>query len=151
MSKSRSRKTVKILASRSLTLGFVFLSLFMGSCSSGSGARNDQPPSGTVVGSGSFTSTGSAITGTVTIYDQGGGNYVVRLANLSIAQPEASFQLQADITSSASRVTVSGNLAAYSGNVNYSYNAGQETGWSVVYIHQPANQTDPGIATIQQQ
>jgi hypothetical protein len=125
----------------------VAASLIMGSCSSGSGARNDPPPSGTVIDQGTLSGTG--ISGEVTVYDQGSGNYVVRLANLSIATPEASYSLQADISSQNSRVTVSGNLASYSGNINYPYNAGTTSTWSVVYIHQPANDTDPGIANLQ--
>lgn len=149
MFKRRAQISVRKMTNAVFVTG-ASIALLISSCSSGSGARNDQPPSGTVVSSGSFTS-GETISGSVTVYDQGGGNYVVRLANLSITQPSASLQLQADITSSASRVTVSGNLAAYSGNVNYNYNAGVETGWSVVYIHQPANQTDPGIADLTQQ
>jgi hypothetical protein len=130
-----------------LTAPLAAVSLVLGSCSSGSGARNDPPPSGTVIDQGTLSGTG--ISGEVTVYDQGSGNYVVRLANLSIATPEASFSLQADISSQASRVTVSGNLASYSGNVNYPYNAGTTATWSVVYIHQPANNTDPGIANLQ--
>jgi hypothetical protein len=129
------------------TVILVIAALFIGSCSSGSGSRNDPAPTGTVVAQGSMSGTG--ISGQVTVYDQGGGNYVVRLANLSITSPQASYQLQADISSQTSRVTISGSLGAYTGNVNYPYNAGQTASWSVVYIHEPGNQTDPGIANLQ--
>jgi hypothetical protein len=142
----RAQNYVKMLTAP-YSIAFIAASLIMGSCSSGSGARNDPPPSGTVIDQGTLSGTG--ISGEVTVYDQGSGSYVVRLANLSIATPEASFSLQADISSQTSRVTVSGNLASYSGNVNYPYNAGTTSTWSVVYIHQPANNTDPGIANLQ--
>jgi hypothetical protein len=141
---------VRKMTNRSYVVLSLALSALISTCSSGSGARNDQAPSGTVVAQGPFTSgSGNTISGNVQVYDQGGGNYIVRLENLSIAQPSASFQLQADISTSTSRLMVAGALQAYTGNVNYPCTAQEGSSWSVVYIHQPGNQTDPGIADLQ--
>jgi len=112
---------------------------------------NDQPPSGTVIASGSFTGSTSsgAITGTVLVYDQCSGSYVVRLANLS-APGGIGLQVQADTTAGGGqRVTVT-TLGVTSGNVNYPITVASGTGFSIVYLHSPASNTDPAIATLTQ-
>jgi hypothetical protein len=124
--------------------------LLLLSCGKGNGVVNDQPPSGTVIASGSFTgsTTSGAITGTVLVYDQCNGSYVVRLANLS-APGGIGLQVQADTTTGGQRLNVT-TLGVISGNVNYPITTSSGTGFSIVYLHSPASNTDPAIATLNQ-
>jgi hypothetical protein len=135
------RWPVKILIPCLLLLG----------CGSGNGVVNNQPPSGTVIASGSLggsTSSG-AITGTVLVYDQCGGSYVVRFANLS-APGGIGLQVQADTTSGGGQRVNITTLGVTSGNVNYPVTAASGTGFSIVYLHSPGSNTDPAIATLTQ-
>ena len=108
------RWPVKILIPCLLLLG----------CAKGNGVVNEQPPSGTVVASGSFTgsSTAGPISGSVIVYNQCGGNYVVRLASLS-APGGIGLQLQADTTTGGGQRVNITTLSVTSGNVNYSFTA----------------------------
>jgi hypothetical protein len=135
------RDSVKNLAPLWVTL--VLITTACKGTSSGSPYFNYPAPSGTVVASGNFTGT---VTGSVLVYDQGNGNYIIRLANLQTPS-ETDLQLQTDTTTAGSRICTQG-LVSFTGNVNYSCDPGFSTGFSVVYIHSPSGLDDPGIASL---
>jgi hypothetical protein len=110
---------------------------------------NDQPPSGTVIYSGSLngSSTAGPITGTVLVYDQCGGSYVVRLANLS-APGGIGLQVQANTTSGGGQPLTVTTLGVTTGNVNYPITAPAGTGFNVVQLWSPGGNTAVAIATL---
>jgi len=121
--------------------------LLLLSCGKGNGVINDQPPSGTVIASGSLSgsTTSGAITGTVLVYDQCNGSYVVRFANLS-APGGIGLQIQAN-TSSGGTTTIS-TLSVVSGNVNYPITLSSGTTFSVITLYSPAGNTGVAYATL---
>lgn len=132
---------------KNLTL-LLFLLGAVSSCKSSGGSLefNDPAPSGTLVSSGNFSGT---VTGSVLVYDQGNGTYVVRLANLQ-TPADNTLQLQVDTTTAGSRICTTG-LRGFTGNQNYTCSPGFSTGFSVAYIHSPSALDDPGIASLTQQ
>jgi len=84
---------------------------------------NDPVPSGTAIGSKSFStasgvSNGSSASGTVTVYYQSTGpSFVVRLSNLNISTTSVGLRL--DIYNSGSTEVKRYSLRSYTGNQNY--------------------------------
>lgn len=128
---------------------FLIPCLFLLSCGTGNGVVNEQAPTGTVVASGSLSgsSTAGAITGTVLVYDQCGGNYVLRFASLS-APGGIGLQIQANTSSGGGQPLNISTLSITSGNVNYPFTASAGTAFSVVTLYSPGGNTGVAYATL---
>jgi hypothetical protein len=95
------------------------------------GAYDDPVPSGTVIETGTFLGCNpNTLTGSTAIYDQGGGNYVLRLISLN-GVPNQS--LEVAVNGAAGRIFAT-PLKGTSGNQNYSFTVNPVPTWTTVAI-----------------
>ena len=128
----------------------VVLCLFMlAGCgiTAGRGTVNDLAPTLPVLAQGSFQSlSGKSVTGSTTIYNAGGGSYIVRLEGISVTQ-DSGLQVIPMLNTGAAAATLS--LRAFTGNQNYTFTpAITPSGFASVRIYSPASIIDYGKANL---
>jgi hypothetical protein len=113
------------------------------------GASNgsDPIPSGRIVATGTFANLAKTVSGTVTVYEAGSGNYTVRLGTLS-APNEAGLLV---VVARDTGTETSFGLKAPTGNQNYSLSSTAGATWAYVTVRNPAapvGQQDYGRANL---
>lgn len=100
---------------------------------------NDATPSGTAIAFGSFTGlNGKTVSGGVTVYDQQGGAYVVRLEGV-VFPSDTTLQMIPTVDGSALGSYL---VRASSGTMNISVTASVGAQWNKITIHSASKNMD---------